>query len=87
MVLIGMTEPQCHRSDIVLGKQQWRCAVPSQGHEILNEHHLMRAFLSGQDREFLVGRGGAYAPPLPNCQTGIPSLRALSARLSWMPVP
>jgi hypothetical protein len=25
--------------------------------------------------------------PLPNFQTGMPSLRALSARVSWMPVP
>ena len=39
-------------------------------------------------------RGGAYAPPpvfasagLPAFQTGMPSRRALSARLSWMPVP
>lgn len=31
--------------------------------------------------------GGAHAPPLPNFQTGMPSLRALSARVSWMPVP
>ena len=31
--------------------------------------------------------GGAHAPPLPNFQTGIPSFLALSARLSWMPVP
>ena len=27
------------------------------------------------------------APPLPNFQTGMPSFLALSARLSWMPVP
>ena len=27
-------------------------------------------------------RGGAYAPPLPNFQTGMPSFRALSARFS-----
>jgi hypothetical protein len=26
--------------------------------------------------------GGAYAPPLPNFQTGIPSILALSARFS-----
>src|ERR1700724_325893 len=26
--------------------------------------------------------GGAYAPPLPNFQTGMPSFRALSARFS-----
>src|SRR3546814_5330289 len=31
--------------------------------------------------------GGAHAPLLPNFQTGIPSLRALSARFSWIPVP
>ena len=31
--------------------------------------------------------GGAHAPPLPNFQTGMPSLRALSARFSRMPVP
>jgi hypothetical protein len=29
--------------------------------------------------------GGAHAPP--NFQTGMPSFFALSARLSWMPVP
>jgi hypothetical protein len=34
-----------------------------------------------------VGGGGAYAPPLPNFQTGMPSFRALSAMFSWMPVP
>lgn len=28
-----------------------------------------------------------YAPPLPNAQTGMPRFLALSARLSWMPVP
>ncbi len=28
------------------------------------------------------GRGGAYAPPLPNLQTGMPSFRALSAKFS-----
>ena len=31
--------------------------------------------------------GGAYAPPFPNFQTGMPSFLALSAKLSWMPVP
>src|SRR5436190_23615012 len=31
--------------------------------------------------------GGAHEPPLPNFQIGMPSLRALSARFSWMPVP
>ena len=30
---------------------------------------------------------GAHAPPSPNFQTGMPSFFALSARLSWMPVP
>jgi hypothetical protein len=29
-----------------------------------------------------VGGGGAYAPPLPNFQTGMPSFRALSAKFS-----
>ena len=31
--------------------------------------------------------GGAYAPLSPNFHTGMPSFFALSARLSWMPVP
>src|ERR1700742_3360250 len=30
---------------------------------------------------------GAHAPPSPCFQTGLPSFLALSARLSWMPVP
>jgi hypothetical protein len=37
--------------------------------------------------ELRLAASGGYAPPLPNFQTGIASFLALSARLSWMPVP
>lgn len=88
VVLIVMTGPQCHRSDIVPALQQYRCAVPRQGCETLNECTIsVRGSCLIRTASISVGRGGAYAPPLPNCQTEIPSLRALSARLSWMPVP
>ena len=32
-------------------------------------------------------KNGAHAPSLPMFQTGMPSRRALSARLAWMPLP
>ena len=58
------------------------------GCETLNECTIsVRGSCLIRTASISVGRGGAYAPPLPNCQTEIPSLRALSARLSWMPVP
>src|SRR5260364_15055 len=57
-----------------------------------NRHSWQSALISRSDLAAIHSmrretRSRRYAPPSPNLQTGIPIRLALSARLSWIPVP
>jgi hypothetical protein len=58
--------------------------VRRQGRQPFSTGEVDRYSCANEFNAYIVGEveGGAYAPPVPNFQTGMPSLRALSARFS-----